>query len=81
MRLLGQRYVLEALELAAASSRHTAADAPDDDALSPRPSREEIAAAWRRWARRDDAEVAGGTADTDTPRRRGLGLPAPRTGI
>ena len=82
MKLLGQRYVLEALELAAPSGRHSAiAAGPDDDALSARPSREEIAAAWRRWGERDEEAAADATSGAETGRRRGLGLPAPRTGI
>jgi hypothetical protein len=81
MKLLGQRYVLEALELAAASSRHPVPAAPDDGALSPRPSREEIAAAWHRWgSRRDDGEATHRPTDADAP-RRGLGLPVPRSGF
>jgi len=81
MKLLGQRYVLEALELAAASSRHPAAAAPDNDLLSPRPSPEEIAAAWHRWGSRRDAAERTDAPEDAAELRRGLGLPIPRTAV
>jgi hypothetical protein len=83
MKLLGQQYALEALELAAASGRRRAvAAAPPDDDLSPRPSREESAAAWRRWAARGDTRTATDLPADGQPGRRGRSsVPVPRTGI
>lgn len=83
MKLLGQRYVLEALDLAAASGRRRpVAAAPQEDDLSPQPSRDEIAAAWRRWAALGDSRTATDLAADAQQRRRGrANLPVPRTGI
>ena len=81
MKLLGQHYMLEALELATAAARpRRQAAMADDEDLSPRPSREAIAAAWRSWAERD--QLSGAAEFTITPGgrvagRRGLALSAP----
>ena len=76
-------YAFQALELADAGARPPAAgNPPDAEPLSPAPSREEIAAAWRRWGERDGAAtVTAAPGETPSGRGRGLSLPAPRTGI
>ena len=73
MKPLGHVFLLAALDLARASDATPAHPSAPEGELGSSPSREEIAAAWRRWAEADGA--------TREPPRRGLGLPAPRPGI
>jgi hypothetical protein len=71
MKPLGHLFILAALDLARASDAGPSRPTTDDE-LTPPPSREEIAAAWRRWAEADRGQPR--------PAGRGLTLPAPRPG-
>lgn len=71
MKPLAYVFALAALRLARASDATPPEPSPDD--LTRTVSREEIAAAWHRWAAADETEPR--------PNRRGLSLPAPRPGI
>jgi hypothetical protein len=70
MKPLGHLFALAALELAGAAEPARASVATSPDNLSAEVSREDIAAAWRRWAEADRIPAR--------PGRRGLALPAPR---
>jgi hypothetical protein len=72
MKPLGHLFALVAIDLARASDA-TPPEPTTPDELTRTVSREEIAAAWRRWAAAEETEPR--------PGRRGLSLPAPRPGI
>lgn len=82
MKLLALRYVLEAFELARSQADGRTGATVPDEALSARPSREDIALAWRRWGLAEHVgEGVSTPTDGGSHRGRGLALPAPRTGI